>query len=206
MRKDLHSWKLVSGRGRFRKDGRALSKASGSALYLWLLKSISFLQPESIITAVGHGSPTLYGHQRQQALLYGLFQRMQRASVVNQRLGLTFFDEGHGEYRKLYRQARVFLPTGSGKGAWEDGSHSKNLPMANFFKDGNFKNSKHSLFVQIADLVSYAAFLRVKKKHATLTDWQVAFGLGDAYAALPEAVLNKHASRKDPDKKGLIWL
>jgi hypothetical protein len=135
--------------------------------------------------------------------MYALFQRMQKASKANGRSGITFFDEGHGEYRKLYRKARVYLPTGSMMGSWGS-SLSKNIPMDAFFKDANMKQSKHSLFIQFADLVVYAALMKIRARHGGLTPWQVQHGLANAYDSIPVAALNRHASRTDP--QGIVWL
>jgi hypothetical protein len=68
-----------------------------------------------------------------------------------ERIGLVFFDEGHGEYRTLYRRARVFLSTGSERGDWGAGKGTKNLPLPldNFTKDANTKESEHCFFIQL---------------------------------------------------------
>lgn len=203
-RKELHAWKLLSGRGNYRRGRERFGKRAAAAVFRWMLSELTFLQDASIITVAGFGSPKLYGFTRHEAVLYALLQRMQRAARGTDRLGFTFFDQGRGEYRKLYRKARVHLPTGSSQGAWEEGAASKNIPMNLFVKDGNFKDSKHSLFTQIADLLCYAAFLKAKALQGRLTDWQAAFGLGTAYDSVPTRVLNTYASRKDP--QGIVWL
>lgn len=201
IRKELHAVKLVSGRGRYGRR-QQLSRASGAALYKRILSQLSFLPESSIITVVGRRRATLYGHTALNALSYALFQRMQRASL--RKNGMTFFDEGHGEYLKIYRKARVFLPTGSSRGGWESGALSENKPMTSFFKDANFKRSQHSWYIQIADLVAYAAFLKAKARIGSLTAWQQALGLGAAYDIIPSASLNQRASSTDP--QGIVWL
>jgi len=140
IRKELHAVKLASGRGRYRYGKEQFSRKAASGVYRWILSELGFLPERSIITVVGKGSPALYGHRRLEASMYALFQRMQRASHATSRNGMTFFDEGHGEYRKLYRKARIYLPTGSRYGGWTAGA-SKNIPMGLFFKDANFKRS-----------------------------------------------------------------
>jgi len=70
-----------------------------------------------------------------EVLLYALLQRMRTACNRSRRNGIVFFDEGHGEYRKLYRRARVFLPTGSMFGGWRGGAQTQNMPLDNFTKD-----------------------------------------------------------------------
>jgi hypothetical protein len=112
--------------------------------------------------------------------------------------GLVFFDEGHPEYRKLYRQAQVYLPTGSRFGGWASGFFPKNLPLDMFTKDGNSKTSKHCYFTQAADLVAYSAFLKIKAEEGALTDWQAKYRLGTLHDELPKKVRNVQAQNKAP--------
>lgn len=76
--------------------------------------------------------------------------------------------------------------------------------MESFIKDANFKDSKLSLFTQIADLVAYAAFLKARQRFDCLTKWQAELNLGDAYEHIPPVVLNRHAHKHDPH--GIVWL
>lgn len=204
VRKELKGSKFLSGRGRYRKGGHQLTRARAATVYRKALKNIGFLAPRSIITVTGTSSSNLYGHSKLEALLYALLQRMRTACDKGDIAGMIFFDEGHGEYRRLYRKARVFLPTGSKLGGWASGSFSKNLPLHNFVKDGNIKDSKHSLFIQLADLVAYAAFLKIRGEQNKLTGWQVAVGAGTLYDAIPMTELNTAASTSDP--QGIVRL
>lgn len=122
---------------------------------------------------------------------------MRTACAKSSRQGLVFFDQGHGEYRKLYRKARRFLPTGSAYGQWNESGASRNLPLDNFTKDANIKESEHSFFVQLADLLSYALFLKRKGEMDSLADWQVEHQLASLYDAVPIRVINTWASRRD---------
>src|SRR5262249_27220439 len=133
-----------------------------------------------------------------EAALYALLQRMRMQCIVRNTNAIVFFDEGHPEYRKLYRQAQVYLPTGSRLGSWGGGSFSKNMPLDMFTKDGNTKPSKHCHFTQIADLVAYAAFLKIKAERRALTAWQTKYKLGTLYDELPRAVKNIAAQNKAP--------
>ena len=108
---------------------------------------------------------------------------------------MVFFDQGHPEYRKLYRHAQVYLGTGSRKGLWESGRATKNLPLDMFVKDGNEKNSSLCYFTQVADLIAYAAFLKRKNEEGELTDWQSENDLGSLYDEIPKTVLNTHVQR-----------
>jgi hypothetical protein len=141
------------------------------------------------------GATVLYGRTRLEAALYALLQRMRMQSLKRQVNAMTFFDQGHPEYRKLYRQAQVYLPTGSNKsGGWDEGRTTKSLPLDMFFKDANEKNSKNCHFTQIADLVAYAAFLKIKSEKGELEPWQAQYKLGTLFDEIPRSCLNLNVS------------
>ena len=81
---------------------------------------------------------------------------------------------------------------------------TRNAAMRNFFKDANFKDSKHSLFVQAADSVAYAATMLRASEAGTLLSWQQAGGLGEAYDEIPKELLNQKAAWSDP--RGIVRL
>lgn len=204
VRKELKGSKLASGRGRYKHGKHQLTLTEAEQIYRTALSRLTFLPPLSIITAVGTRSSQLYGYSRLEALLYAVLQRMRTACERTKRNGLIFFDEGHGEYRKLYRRARVFLPTGSQQGSWDSGAPSKNLPLDNFTKDANIKESEHSFFIQLADIISYTAYLKLKGELSILTGWQNSLDLGSLYDSIPLIVKNRFASRRDP--QGIVRL
>ncbi len=204
VKKELHASKLASGRGRYFMGQHQLRRPDAIRIYRLILGELGFLPESSIITVVGNRESELYGHSKLEAVLFALFQRMRKACEVKKRQGMVFFDEGHGEYRTLYRKARKYLPTGSAYGRWDGGRQSRNLPLDNFTKDGNMKDSKHSFFIQLADLLAYAAFLKVKKEGNLLTGWQQALGAGNLYDAVPTRTLNLRASSRDP--QGIVRL
>ena len=127
----------------------------------------------------------------------------QRGGEGNDTNGMAFFDQGHGEYLKAYRKARKYLPTGSFIGGYLTGA-TKNKPMERFLKDANFKDSKHSLFVQAADLIAFAAVMLRAKEENTLSPWQETAQLGDAYDDIPKGILSRRAATRDP--RGIVRL
>lgn len=153
---------------------------------------------------MGDRDSNLFGHTKLEAVLYALLQRMRTACAKTHRQGLVFFDEGHGEYRKLYRKARKFLPTGSLYGQWNGQGASRNIPLDNFTKDANIKESEHSFFIQLADILGYSLFLKRKKEIGALTDWQAEKDVGTLYDAVPLRALNTRASTRDP--QGIVRL
>ncbi len=204
VRKELKGQKLLSGRGRYNLGKNQFTHGEAAQVYRALLSDIGFLPDMSIITIVGNRQSNLFGHTRLEALVIALFQRMRMACLRSERIGLVFFDEGHGEYRKLYRKARVFLPTGSSRGGWGSGQTTRNMPLDNFTKDANIKESEHCFFIQLVDLVVHAAFLKIKAEQKTLTPWQEHLEVGTLYDAIPHQILNTNAAKRDP--QGIVRL
>jgi len=166
---------------------------------------VDFLPDESVLTvAYKSGGKPLYGKTQLEAAMYALFQRMRRQCQARQTNALVFFDGGHPEYRKLYRQAQVYLPTGSSIGNWGGSSGSANLPLDMFTKDGNEKDSKHCQFTQLADLIAFSAFLKLKNERNGLEPWQAAYSLGNLYDSLPLRIVNRKATSKHTD--GIVRL
>lgn len=195
--KELHGVDLLAGRGNFLKGKHNFRRPKAASVYRQLLENIDFLPDKSVMTVSASRTVSIYGNQRLEAAMYALFQRMrtkcQKAGVN----AMTFFDQGHPEYRKLYRMAQRYLPTGSKLGGW-DGKATKNLPLDMFFKDANEKNSKHCFFTQLADLVAYSAFLKMRAEGNALLDWQSNANAGNIYDSLPAKFLNTHVTYQAP--------
>ena len=189
--KELHAWKLVSGRGNYLYGKRQLSKANAGATYRRLLELAKFVPDDSVITVVGSRGPQMYGHERLERVMYALFQRMRRQCAARDCNAMTFFDQGHNEYRRLYRKAQVYLLTGSRFG------EPRNLPLDMFVKDGNEKNSKHCLFTQLADLISYAALAKLRFEKGVMDQNQQDIGLDSLYDGVPEGMKNLKAGGAD---------
>jgi hypothetical protein len=202
--KELKGQKLLSGRGRYKRGLHQFTRKEGALVYGAILADTAFLPDHSIITVVGHSGSNLMGFTKLEALVVALLQRMRTACAKASRNGMVFFDQGHGEYRKLYRRARVYLPTGSRHGRWGRGQATKNLPLDNFTKDANIKESEHSFFVQLADLLSHAAFLKIKGEQGRLSPWQAAIGADVLYDLVPLRVINTDAATSDP--QGIVRL
>jgi hypothetical protein len=141
-RKELHGVKLASGRGQFLHGRFNFKYKQAADVYSEILSSITFLPDEAIMSVAAPKHRYLYGHERLEAAMYALFQRMRRKSLADQTNAIAFFDQGHPEYRRLYRMAQVYLPTGSSIGRWPGGP-TANMPMDMFTKDANEKNSKY---------------------------------------------------------------
>jgi hypothetical protein len=205
--KELHGVKLASGRGRYLRGKYSFDRPKAGAAYREILRLADFLPDASIITVrAQRGGRALYGATRLEAALHALFQRMRSQCEARRTNGFVFFDEGHEEYRKLYRRAQRYLPTGSsipGAG-WGEGQTTRNIPLDMFTKDANNKISKHCHFTQLADLVAYAAFLKMKYEINGLAEWQARYSLGNVYDALPALKVNRRATPRYPD--GIVRL
>lgn len=130
--------------------------------------------------------------------MLGMFQRMRTQCYFNKVNGMVFFDEGHKNYITLYRMAQKYLPTGSMHGGWGAGK-TRNMPLTMFPKDANVKHSDLTYFGQIADLVSYAARLKLENERGVLAAKRVGRNHHAVYDAIPKASLNTLATMKRPD-------
>jgi hypothetical protein len=197
-RKELHGWKLVSGRGNYLYGSRQLKPAACAPVYQGILSKLDWLPEASIITVAGRRGRAMYGHARLERVMHALFQRMRRQAEKREVNAMVFFDQGHPEYRSLYRRAMVNLPTGSRYGP------ARNLPLDAFIKDGNEKNSKHCLFTQAADVVAYAALSKFRHELGLLDPDQEANALHTIFDGLPEQFRNLAASGRGGD--GIVRL
>ena len=196
--KELHGVKLAAGRGNYYKGKFSFDRPKSCSVYRRFLESVNFLPDASIISVAAFRGQALYGYDHLEAAMFALFQRMRRTCEARSVNAMTFFDQGHPEYRALYRKAQVYLPTGSSRGTWQSGDQSRNLPLDMFVEDENEKDSKHCFFTQLADLVAYSAFLKMKSEHNMLEDWQKQLSAGSIYDSIPERLLNKKVSRSGP--------
>lgn len=193
--KELHGQKLATRRGNYKFGNRPFSRGEADAAYLGALTSLNFLEQGSILSVCGGKGQMLYGEERLSRVMYALFQRMRMQCISRNVNAMAFFDEGHPEYRRLYRKAQVFFPTG------QHGGGSTNRPLDMFVKDGNFKDSKHCNFTQLADLVSHAILHKVRiEKNARERGNQA---VANAYDAIPKDVINAKVSNSGDGIKRL---
>lgn len=193
LNKELHGTKLISGRGNFLYGNRQFTRPQAVSAYREMLGSINFIPDASIITVVGRRGEQMFGHERLQCSMYALFQRMRKQCMARDVNAMTFFDQGHPEYRRLYRRARVNLPTGS---MFE--VVTVNMPLDMFVKDANEKSSKDCLFTQTADLIAYAALAKIRRERGLLAADQADLELHTLYDAMPKNVLNTKATFVPP--------
>jgi hypothetical protein len=197
-REELHANKLIGRSGLYHKTWRNLTHEEAAAVYKNALATLTWLPERSIMSAFSNEKSKLMGHEGIAACLFGLFQRIRNHCQYTKVNGLIFFDEGHSSYIRLYRMAQKYLPTGSAFGGWGSGK-TKNLPLSMFPLDGDIKNSHLSYFVQIADLICYAARLKIEHETNRLSVKRTERGHHMLYGSLPKAQLNSLATFKRPD-------
>ena len=136
--KELKGSSIATGRNSYGADGGRIHGRKAFELYSTALSSLNFLRDGSIFSVFATRGFELYGHRKTEAALYALFQRMQKHCQGWRCNALVFFDEGHEEYRRLFRKSCVYLPTGSKLGGWQ-GKATKNDPFTAAIKDANFR-------------------------------------------------------------------
>lgn len=197
-RKELHAYQILKCQGLFHKKGRNLSPVEAVDLYKDALATLTFLPQASILTTIASDKSEFAGQKGMSACMLALFQRMRTQCSVNRANGMVFFDEGHPEYIAEFRRSQKYLPTGSSKGGW-GGKATKNMPLDMFPKDANFKSSSLSYFVQIADLIVYAARVKIEAERGLLAQKRVSRGHHQLYDALPKDRINLAATRRRAD-------
>ncbi|SRR5579883_284963 len=194
---ELKGTKIAKGRNNYRNGKGRIYGRYARQLYEAALQGLTFLPDESVFSVYAVRGRPLYGHERLQAALFAMLQRIQRKCTM-QKSALLFFDEGHPEYLRLYRKSRVFLPTGSSQLGWPSGQMSMNIPLNCAIKDANFKDSKECHFTQIADLVAYATLTKARSELNRLSDDEVALNLGSIHDSIPRRILNTRVSHSGP--------
>lgn len=197
-REELHGYKILKHQGLYHKDWRNLSPTEATGLYQDALAELAWLPNGAIMSAFATDASSLMGHSGIDACMFSLFQRIRNDCNHRNVNGMIFFDEGHTSYLRLYRMAQKYLPTGSMWGGWGS-TRTRNLPLSMFPKDANIKNSGLSYFMQVADLVSYAARLKLERERNSLAAKRVNRGHHLVYDSIPKAHLNTAATMKRKD-------
>lgn len=194
-RKELHGFEFLGSKGLYKKGNLNLYPDEAHEAYHEALSTLSFLGPSSIITVHASQNTNLFGAIGLDAALNGLFQRMRMHCNAVGRNAMIFFDHGRPNYIKLFRRAVRYLPTGA---------NGENRPIDMFIKDGNVKDSGSSYFIQIADLVAYAALAKVRFSDGTLNAKRIRRQHHELYDSIPIDIINTRATRLRED--GIVFL
>ncbi len=188
VRKELHAWKFVSGRGRI-SDG-VVTKYRRAQIFKEALQLTAGLPDVRSANAVS----TADDDERVFEYLANRINRTMRAWESH---ALLICDEGkEAVYTRLLRRMGVFNPIPSMLGAWPGGTATRNIPVELILEDPVFKTSQRSYFIQLADFCAYA-LLRKERPVASKTR----YGLNTAFDLL-DPILLREATRYDP--QGII--
>jgi hypothetical protein len=202
--KELKGSKLATGRNSYDMGKGPIYGRRAIEAYHFALSSLEFLPNSSVFSVYTASGYNIYGNRKLEASLYAMFQRLQRQMSEYRTKIFVFFDEGHHEYRTLFRRACVHLPTGSAQGAWAGGQKSKSIPMTCTIEDANFKDSRSSWFIQIADLVAYATLVKARGEMGSLSEKEIRLGSAALHDSIPRRILNTNVVRSGDD--GIVRL
>lgn len=170
IRKELHAWKFVSGRGDISQV--TVTKSRRCTIFRDALLLATRLPSAKLFTCVDPDNVRAFER---------LLNRINRTMQEWHDYALLICDQGNEvTFRKLVRRMGVFNPIPSKYGVWLDtGQPTRNIPLERIIEDPFFKTSEHSYFLQLADFCAYA-LLRKDRQLATKNR----YGLHTAFALL----------------------
>ena len=132
------------------------------------------------------------GYER--ASLDRLLNRINTSVASDNRHAFLIFDEGReGMVARLYRRLRSRNPVPSRYEAWEDGEHTKDIPIERVIGGPAFRSSDSDHLLQMADLIAHALLKQEEEPSPRVAR----LGIDRAFGILDRA-LNRRASRRDP--------
>ncbi len=153
VQKELHAWKLVSGRGAIAPG--IVTKHRRCEIFREHVKLTAELPGVRLFNAV---FPTKDVERAMERLL----NRVNTCVAARGSRFLVVCDQGKEVvYTRLARRMRVYNAIPSRYGAWGDvGSATKSIPLDRMIEDPFFKDSKQSYFIQLVDMCCYALLRR----------------------------------------------
>jgi hypothetical protein len=184
--KELHAWKLVSGRGDI--SDRVVTKYRRCQILVEALELLASLEGLRLFNAVARRSERLRLFER-------LLNRINRTMETWDSRAVLIIDEGYEvEYTRLTRKLHVYNPIPSSYGTWADtGKLTRNIPIERIIEDPFFKRSGQSYFLQLADFCGYSLLRRENPIPS-----KTRYGLDKAFGKLAP-ILVLQASRTDPE-------
>jgi hypothetical protein len=183
--KELHAWKLVSGRGRI--GDRVVPKGRRCQIFKDALHLITTLPGAQVFNAC-------FGSKEDEIAYERLLNRINRTMKEWNSHAVLFWDEGkEAQHRRLTRRMGVHNPIPSAYGIWETGALTKNIPLEYILEDPVFKPSEQSYFIQLTDFIAFAL---LRREHPIPS--RSRYGLDKAFDALAPALVTA-ASRTDAE-------
>lgn len=186
--KELHATEFVSGRGRV--GLQIVPKGRRCQVFKETLSLVAGLPNIYMHSAIGSRS-------NDRLLFERLINRINRTMGEWKSNAIIFHDEGK-DYTHLARRMCVYNPIRSKFGAWPGGSPIRNMPIDRILEDIVFRDSRDSIFIQLADFCAYALF---RSEHPLPTKSK--YGLDTAFSLL-HPICIRQAYGADPKKLGII--
>jgi Protein of unknown function (DUF3800) len=183
VRKELHAWKFVSGRGRV--SDRVVTKYRRCEIFKEALGLTASMRVRII-----NGVSTADDDER---LFEWIANRIQATMGTWNSHAMLICDEGkEASYTRLIRRMGVYNPIPSRLGSWPEGTSTRNITVDRIVEDPFFKDSQRSYFIQLVDFCAYALLRRERPIPS-----KSRYGLDTAFELL-DGVLLKQATAKDP--------
>lgn len=147
VRKELHAWKFVSGRGRI--SDQVVTKYRRNEIFKEALRLIATMRVQVI-----NGVTTADDDER---LFEWIANRIQATMGTWKGQAMLICDEGKEvAYTRLIRRMGVFNPIPSRLGVWPEGAATRNITLDRIVEDPVFKDSERSYFIQLVDFCAFA--------------------------------------------------
>ena len=186
--KELHATEFVAGRGRVGMN--IVPKGRRCQIFRDTLSLIANFPNFHLHCAVG-------SRAKERLLFERLLTRIDRTMKEWRSNAIILHDEGK-DYTSMVRKMCVYNPIQSQHGVWAGGSPLKNMPLDRILEDIIFRDSKKSVFIQMADFCAYALF----RSEYPLPS-KAKYGLDTAFTELHSRCI-REAFRRDPKKLGII--
>ena len=181
VRREIHATDWVGGRGRIAPH--FVPKGARARLFDFALSSVALLPGAQLFNAA---VPKAEEERAFEWMINRIHVNMRKSGSR----ALLISDEGKN-YDAMLRRMRRFNYIPSKYGAWEDGSFAKNITANRILDDIVYRDSKRSLFIQMADCCAYA-LLRRENPIASKSK----YGLDKSFYLL-EPIMVKAANGKD---------
>lgn len=155
VRQELHATQFLSGRGSLGANG-VISRHKRAQIFHKSFQVLEYLHRHGVrVFNVCHVGDQDRAFER-------LLNRINRTMQSWDSYAHLICDEGkEAQYTKLVRRMRVFNPIPSRYGVWLDtGQNSRNITLDRIIEDPQFKDSKTSYYIQMADFVAYGLLRR----------------------------------------------
>jgi hypothetical protein len=188
VRKELHAWKFVSGRGRV--SDQIVTKFRRSQIFKEALQLAAQLPGVKLMNAVSTADDD-------ERVFEYMANRINRTMQAWGSHAMLICDEGkEAAYTRLLRKMSVFNPIPSMLGAWPEGTSTRNIPTELILEDPFFKQSHRSYFIQLADFCAYALLRRERPIPS-----KTRYGLDQAFNLLDPILLREATAY---DRQGVI--